>query len=91
VTYSDQTHGLPRNEGYFENNKIIRRQKCHNEIHRARQAAQRAKEKVDRGFDQNMSLNLKKITTNVPLLTQHLHVNFHKLLQNQLINYQYNG
>lgn len=44
VTYSDQTHGLPRNEGYFENNKIIRRQKCHNEIHRARQAAQRAKE-----------------------------------------------
>lgn len=44
VTYSDQTHGLPRNEGYFESNRIIRRQKCHSEIHRARQAAQRAKE-----------------------------------------------
>lgn len=44
VTFADLTHGLPRNEGYFENNKIVRRQKCHGEVQRARQAAQRARE-----------------------------------------------
>ncbi|XP_076436015.1 MORN repeat-containing protein 4 homolog [Babylonia areolata] len=42
VTFADGTHGLPRNEGYFESNQILRREKCSMVIHRAREAAKRA-------------------------------------------------
>ncbi|KAL8580837.1 hypothetical protein ACOMHN_017341 [Nucella lapillus] len=42
VTFSDSTHGLPRNEGYFESNQIMRREKCSMMVHRARELAKRA-------------------------------------------------
>ena len=28
LTFADGTHGLPRNEGYFENNVLVKREKC---------------------------------------------------------------
>ena len=43
LTFADGTHGLPRNEGYFENSKIMQRKKCPDVIHRAIQAAERAR------------------------------------------------
>lgn len=27
-TFTDGSHGLPRNEGFFEGNKLVRRDKC---------------------------------------------------------------
>ncbi|XP_070212255.1 MORN repeat-containing protein 4-like [Littorina saxatilis] len=42
VTFPDGTHGLPRNEGYFEYNQIVRREKCPTVIHRAQEVAKRA-------------------------------------------------
>ncbi|XP_025093968.1 MORN repeat-containing protein 4-like [Pomacea canaliculata] len=43
VTFPDGSHGLPRNEGYFEGNHIIRREKCAMVVHQARITANRAK------------------------------------------------
>ncbi|KAK3595870.1 hypothetical protein CHS0354_014693 [Potamilus streckersoni] len=43
VTFSDGTQGLPRNEGYFEGGKLIRREKCPAEIRKAHQAADKAR------------------------------------------------
>ncbi|KAJ8317216.1 hypothetical protein KUTeg_005120 [Tegillarca granosa] len=44
VTFSDGTHGLPRNEGYFDGNKMTRREKCPHVIRKAQDAAIRAKD-----------------------------------------------
>merc|ERR1712170_328355 len=41
LTFADGTHGLPRNEGYFEGSALTRREKCNNVIHKAIQAAER--------------------------------------------------
>jgi hypothetical protein len=46
VTYTDGTHGLPRNEGYFEGNKLIRREKCTDLIMKANQTAKNANKLV---------------------------------------------
>lgn len=43
VTFADGTHGLPRNEGFFENNQIVRREKCPAIVRKALQAAERAR------------------------------------------------
>ncbi|ESO96824.1 hypothetical protein LOTGIDRAFT_159568 [Lottia gigantea] len=43
VSFSNNTHGLPRNEGYFEENKIIRREKCSGIIEKSRMAASKAR------------------------------------------------
>lgn len=42
MTFADGTHGLPRNEGYFEST-LIRREKCPSNIHKAIQSAERAR------------------------------------------------
>lgn len=42
VTFSDGTHGLPRNEGFFEQCKITRREKCPAIISKAREVAKKA-------------------------------------------------
>lgn len=47
VTFPDGTHGLPRNEGYFEANHLVRREKCPMLVHRAREAAKRARNPQD--------------------------------------------
>lgn len=44
VTFSDGTHGLPRNEGLFDGNKMTRREKCPHVIRKAQDAAVRAKD-----------------------------------------------
>ncbi|XP_013412743.1 MORN repeat-containing protein 4 [Lingula anatina] len=43
LTFADGTHGLPRNEGRFEGNKLIKSCKCPNAIQKATQAADRAR------------------------------------------------
>ncbi|XP_060082518.1 MORN repeat-containing protein 4-like [Ylistrum balloti] len=43
VTFPDGTHGLPRNEGYFDGNKMLRREKCMAAIQKAKQIADSAK------------------------------------------------
>lgn len=43
LTFADGTHGLPRNEGFFEGSKLVRREKCPSAVHRAIQAAERAR------------------------------------------------
>ena len=43
LTFADGTHGLPRNEGYFEGGTIVKREKCPSVYHRALQAAERAR------------------------------------------------
>ena len=46
ITFADGTHGLPRNEGSFEGNKIVKQQKCSSVINRALQAAEKARNNV---------------------------------------------
>ena len=43
MTFSDNTHGLPRNEGYFDGNKLMRREKCPEIVQKAKTAAEKAK------------------------------------------------
>ncbi|XP_069835001.1 MORN repeat-containing protein 4 [Dendropsophus ebraccatus] len=35
LTFPDGSHGMPRNEGLFENNKLVKREKCQAVIQRA--------------------------------------------------------
>lgn len=42
LTFTDGTHGLPRNEGIFEDNKLIKRVKCTDLILKASQTAKSA-------------------------------------------------
>jgi hypothetical protein len=41
-TFTDGSHGTPRNEGYFEANKLLRREKCTEVINQANQMAKNA-------------------------------------------------
>ncbi|KAK6185757.1 hypothetical protein SNE40_007919 [Patella caerulea] len=43
ITFSNNTHGLPRNEGYFDGNMIVRREKCPSAIEKANNAAEVAR------------------------------------------------
>jgi len=43
LTFADGTHGLPRNEGYFEGNALIRREKCPMMVGKSRQIADKAR------------------------------------------------
>ncbi|ELU01813.1 hypothetical protein CAPTEDRAFT_120701 [Capitella teleta] len=43
ITFADGTHGLPRNEGFFENTRIVRREKCPSAVDHAIQAAEKAR------------------------------------------------
>ena len=43
LTFPDGSHGIPRNEGFFEGNKLIRREQCGQKVARAEQAAAKAK------------------------------------------------
>ena len=43
LTFPDGSHGIPRNEGFFEGNKLIRREQCGQKVARAEQAAIKAK------------------------------------------------
>lgn len=42
VTFADGSNGVPRNEGYFENHKLIRYEKCTDIIDKAIAMAERA-------------------------------------------------
>uniref|UniRef100_A0A7N4NYQ7 MORN repeat-containing protein 4 n=1 Tax=Sarcophilus harrisii TaxID=9305 RepID=A0A7N4NYQ7_SARHA len=43
LTFPDGSHGVPRNEGLFENNKLLRREKCSAVIQRAQRASESAR------------------------------------------------
>ena len=43
VTFADGSHGLPRNEGYFEGSKMVKREKCPAIIQKALSSAEAAK------------------------------------------------
>jgi hypothetical protein len=43
LTFTDGSHGLPRNEGYFENNKLVRHEKCPDIVRKAIICAEKAK------------------------------------------------
>ncbi|KAM6442372.1 MORN repeat-containing protein 4 isoform 1-T1 [Liasis olivaceus] len=42
LTFPDGSHGIPRNEGFFENNKLLRREKCQTVVQRAQSASKMA-------------------------------------------------
>lgn len=42
VTFQDRSHGLPHNEGFFQDHRLMRREKCPLVIQKANQAAQTA-------------------------------------------------
>ncbi|CAH2323013.1 Hypothetical predicted protein [Pelobates cultripes] len=42
LTFSDGSHGIPRNEGLFENNKLIKQDKCQAVVQRALSASKAA-------------------------------------------------
>ena len=43
LTFIDGSHGIPRNEGHFENNKLVRYEKCTEIIQKAIACVERAK------------------------------------------------
>jgi hypothetical protein len=43
LTFTDGSHGTPRNEGHFENNRIERYEKCTEIVQKANACAERAK------------------------------------------------
>ena len=47
LTFTDGTHGLPRNEGFFEGNKLIHREKCTDVIGKAVSIARNANKMIN--------------------------------------------
>ena len=47
LTFTDGTHGLPRNEGIFEDNKLIKRVKCTDIVLKAAQTAKNANKLIN--------------------------------------------
>ncbi|KAG9341060.1 hypothetical protein JZ751_019814 [Albula glossodonta] len=43
LTFPDGAHGVPRNEGVFENNKLLKREKCQAVVQRAQGSASTAR------------------------------------------------
>lgn len=43
LTFPDGSHGVPRNEGLFENNKLLKREKCQAVVQRAKNSASTAR------------------------------------------------
>ncbi|KAG1933802.1 MORN repeat-containing protein [Pimephales promelas] len=43
LTFPDGSHGAPRNEGMFENNKLLKREKCQAVVQRAKNSASTAR------------------------------------------------
>ncbi|KAL4641043.1 MORN repeat-containing protein 4 isoform X1 [Arapaima gigas] len=43
LTFPDGAHGVPRNEGVFENNKLLKREKCQAVVQRAQSSASMAR------------------------------------------------
>lgn len=43
LTFPDGTHGVPRNEGLFENNKLLKREKSQAVVQRAQGSAAKAR------------------------------------------------
>lgn len=42
MTFADGSHGLPRNEGYFEGIMLVRREKCPEVLKKANESAEKA-------------------------------------------------
>ncbi|XP_029466006.1 MORN repeat-containing protein 4 isoform X1 [Rhinatrema bivittatum] len=42
LTFPDGSHGIPKNEGLFENNRLLKREKCQSTIQRALSASKSA-------------------------------------------------
>ncbi|CAG0921864.1 unnamed protein product [Notodromas monacha] len=47
VTFADETHGFPRNEGFFQDCRFLRKYRCPIVIHRAQKVAMLARAIVD--------------------------------------------
>ncbi|KAF4516392.1 hypothetical protein B566_EDAN008515 [Ephemera danica] len=47
VTFSDDTHGFPRNEGYFQDCRFVRKKRCADVVQRAQKVAMMARAQCD--------------------------------------------
>lgn len=47
VTYKDGTHGFPRNEGYFQDCRLLRHKKCPDLVQRAQKIALMARTTIN--------------------------------------------
>lgn len=50
VTFHDFTHGFPRNEGYFQDCRLIRRRRCPDVVQKAQKTALMARSKADNPY-----------------------------------------
>lgn len=50
VTFHDFTHGFPRNEGYFQDCRLIRRRKCADIVQRSQKIALMARTQCDHPY-----------------------------------------
>ncbi|XP_033220533.1 MORN repeat-containing protein 4 homolog [Belonocnema kinseyi] len=50
VTYSDNTHGFPRNEGFFRDCRLIRRRRCPEVVHKAQKIAMLARNQKEQRY-----------------------------------------
>lgn len=49
ITFSDQSHGFPRNEGFFQDCRLVRKKRCPEVIQRAQKVALMARAQCDQG------------------------------------------
>lgn len=47
VTFNDGSHGFPRNEGYFQDCKMLKKKKCPDVVQRVQKVALMARMKVN--------------------------------------------
>lgn len=49
VTFNDHTHGFPRNEGFFQDCRMVRKKKCPEIVQRSQKIALMARAQCDQG------------------------------------------
>lgn len=47
ITFNDHTHGFPRNEGFFQDCRLVRKKKCPEVVQRAQKVALMARAQCD--------------------------------------------
>lgn len=47
ITFSDHTHGFPRNEGFFQDCRLVRKKRCPDVVQRAQKVALMARAQCD--------------------------------------------
>lgn len=50
ITFHDFTHGFPRNEGYFQDCRLIRKRRCSDVVQRAQKVALMARAQCEHPF-----------------------------------------